>query len=626
MRKIKYIILAACVLSSCNYLDVVPETKATLDDCFKSQSECQKFQHSMYQSMPSFGSHYASPDFFGGDDYITGRKGTVSYFQYKSVLYGLESPSQSYWGWWWAGPIAELGGRRYCEDKYEAIRHCYTMLENIGRVPDISETNFNTWCGEALFLIGYYHHVLFDFYGPCVIIDGIVPTNASDEELFKPRSTADECCEFICKMYDAAAELLPAKRIDAELNFATAAAAKAFKARLLLTIASPLYNGNTEMADFVNPDGTPLISQTYDPKKWERAMEAIKDAIIYCEEHGYKLYDHPDASISDKFTRAVSNYHDVFCANHHNPEEYIFAYGGTYMAETNIRHSAPRSSNPNGKPGYYADGFRGYHSPTFEAVEMYYTKNGLPWDKDPLTKNQNPYEYDASTGTARMHANREPRFYANVGYDRGTYEINGTTIEIHARGGEEHGSTLNVEHEYQNCTGYFNKKFINKENYYDSSSKTFKYFFYNYPYIRLAELYLSYAEADFEYHGALSEYGYECLDKVRKRAGLPTFKESWALAGGVPAGDELREILHRERSIEQFCESRRYHDIRRWKTAPEIMVRKPKAWNLDGKTAKEFYKVSEMPELMTRVWKSYWLAIPIQEMNVNPNLVQNPGY
>ena len=47
---------------------------------------------------------------------------------------------------------------------------------------------------------------------------------------------------------------------------------------------------------------------------------------------------------------------------------------------------------------------------------------------------------------------------------------------------------------------------------------------------------------------------------------------------------------------------------------------------MDGTTAETFYQVTDMRELMERVWKSYWLAIPIQEMNVNINLVQNPGY
>ena len=625
-NRIYALIATALCLASCDYLDVVPESKATFDDCFKSQSECQKFEYYMYQSMPCMGSHYATPDFMAGGDYISGRKGTVAYFQYKSVLYGLESPSQSYWGFWYTGSIPEIDWRRTVLDIYESIGHCYMMLNNIDKVPDISEENYDTWKGEAYFLIGYYHNVLFDYYGPCVVVRSQVPTDATYDEMYQPRSTADECVKFICDMYDKAAELLPAKRIDAELNFASAAAAKAFKARLLLTLASPLYNGDTEMADFKNPDGTNIINQVYDKEKWKDALDACQDAIDFCEANGYILYNHPDANIKDDFQRTVSNYHDVFCKDHHNPEEYIFAYGGQYIAEVNIRHSAPRSENPNGKGGYYADGYRGYFCPTFEAVEMYYTENGLPWDKDPSTKGINPYEYDPATETAKMHAHREPRFYANVGYDRGTYEIDGTTEIIYARGGEKHGSTFNIEHECQNCTGYFNKKFVNKENYFDPSSKTFKYFYYNYPYIRLAELYLSYAEADFEYNGSLTEKGYECLDKVRERAGLPAFKSSWALAGGVPKGDELREIIHRERSIELLCESRMYHDIRRWKTAPELMTKKPKAWNLDGTTAEDFYKVSEMPELMERVWKSYWLAIPIQEMNINVNLVQNPGY
>ena len=144
--------------------------------------------------------------------------------------------------------------------------------------------------------------------------------------------------------------------------------------------------------------------------------------------------------------------------------------------------------------------------------------------------------------------------------------------------------------------------------------------------MRLAELYLNYAEADFEYDGTLSQTGLDCLNKVRSRAGLMNFESSWALAGGIPEGEELRQIIHRERSIEFFIEGHRYFDLRRWKEAPEVMVRKPKAWNLDGRTAEEFYRISTMPELMTRVWKSYWLAIPLQDMNVNLNLVQNPGY
>ena len=98
----------------------------------------------------------------------------------------------------------------------------------------------------------------------------------------------------------------------------------------------------------------------------------------------------------------------------------------------------------------------------------------------------------------------------------------------------------------------------------------------------------------------------------------------------MPTGDKLRKILHRERSIELLFEGRRFHDIRRWKEAPEIMNKQPRSWNRYGQTPEAFYKVIEAYKGgRIRVFhapKSYWLAIPMSEINKNPNLVQNPGY
>ena len=135
--------------------------------------------------------------------------------------------------------------------------------------------------------------------------------------------------------------------------------------------------------------------------------------------------------------------------------------------------------------------------------------------------------------------------------------------------------------------------------------------------------------SDFEYNGSLSDASLNYLNLVRRRSGLPDFKDSWALAGGIPTGDELRKVLHRERSIELLMEGMRYHDLRRWKEAGEAMSRRPKAWNLDGRTAADFYRVSTMKESGVRTFespKTYWMAIPLSEININYNLVQNPGY
>jgi hypothetical protein len=624
MKKYLYLLLAV-TLGSCDYLDVVPESKATFDDIFRAQTECQKFVYYMYQNIPNPMAHCWSPAYMAGDDYISGPGGPVNYFQYKSVLYGIENPSQSYFGYWWPGPDKDYGGHRTCYNIFESLRHCYMLLNNIDRVPDITPANYDTWRGEALFLIAHYHHILFNYYGPTVLIREEIPAGALGAENYLTRSTADECVKFICDMYDQAASLLPPKRPDAQLNLATSTAAKAFKAQILLTLASPLYNGNTEMADFVNKDGTHLINQNYDPEKWKAARDAAQEAITLCEQ-SFRLYDAPDANIADEFQRKVENYHDVFCKYQYNTDEYIFAIGSSYGIECIIRQSVPRSSNPDGSSSYYADGYRGDWSPTFEAAEMYFTRNGLPWDKDPETAGIDPYAYNEAAGTVNMHLHKEPRFYANVGYDRGTYDIDGTTITILARGGEKHGSVFDKSKEYQNCTGYFNKKFVNAQNLYNTTNKQFTYFDVNYPLMRMAELYLNYVEADFEYTGSLGTTALGYLDKVRSRAGLIGFEAAWAKAGGVPSGDELREVLHRERSIEFLNEGHRYFDLRRWKEAPEVMSRKPRAWNMDGRTAADFYRLVPLRETFERVWKSYWLAIPIQDLNVNPNLVQNPGY
>ena len=58
----------------------------------------------------------------------------------------------------------------------------------------------------------------------------------------------------------------------------------------------------------------------------------------------------------------------------------------------------------------------------------------------------------------------------------------------------------------------------------------------------------------------------------------------------------------------------------RWKRLGEAMSRRPKAWNLDGRTAADFYRVSTMKESGVRTFespKTYWMAIPLSEININ---------
>ena len=634
MKKIISILLFACAgaLAACDFLDVVPEGQATQEDIFKTSKEARKYLNTLYTYAPNIAAYRYMPDFCAGDDIITATNGQTRYFPYKSMLYNEENASQTYYGLWDATTSSPSGRTNY--DMYKGIRYCYIMIDNIDAVPGISPSVADEFKGEAYFLIAYYHWVLLTHYGPVILVRGQLDMGLPEEQVYVARSPFDECVTFIAETYDRAADLLHGypTRPDADLGRATSVAAKAMKARLLLYAASPLCNGNTEFyARFRNNDGTPLMNTTYDPEKWKKAMEAAAEAISVAEKfnselgrQNFMLYTSADSSLPND-ERGRRNYRDAFTKEHWNGLEFIEAKGDRGGCQTLQQLMGPRPIANNMSLGWKTTSV-----PTMEAVEMYYTKNGLPWEDDPETKDIDPYAYNAEAGTVNLHLYKEPRFYASVGYDRGTYEIDGKEITLYLRGGELHGSTLKETDEYQSCTGYLCQKWIPKASTYSIPSNSFSFYYYAYPYLRLPELYLSYAEADFEYNGSLSTQSLEYINLVRKRCGLPTFQASWALAGGIPTGQKLRKVLHQERSIEFLFEGRRFHDLRRWKEAPEVMNKQPRSWNRDGKTAEEFYQVIEANQGgRVRIFespKSYWMAVPMSEINKNPNLVQNPGY
>lgn len=608
---------------SCDYLDVVPEGQATLDDLFKSEKECEKFVYYIYHNIPTHGNWSWLPDQFAGGDLITASKGTTRWFTYKSMLYGEENANLTYFGMWSTESSDPTGRTNY--EIFKGIRYAYILLNKISDVPNISIENYNQWRGEAYWLIAYYHQILLDFYGPVPIQTAEVSLNASEEEMYPVRSPYDDCVQFISDTWDKAAELLPAKRNDNQLGRATSVSALAYKARLLLTAASPQFNGNSkDYADFKNPDGTALMPLAYNREKWEKARLAAHKAIELAEQNGYYLYRNPSSTPLSEFEQGVKNYHDAFCETIWNENEFLFSGASQDGPKNIMRNSAPRVSLP-----YSTDGFRNQITPTFYALKMYYTKNGLPLDIDPLTKSTDLYQVAPGDSTALFNRNREPRFYASVGFDRGEYDINGETVVLKMRGGETHGSTLNTSHEYQSCTGYLNKKFVHKQLSYNPTDKSITYRKIVFPYIRLAELYLSYAEADFEFNGNLSSQSLVYLNEVRNRCGLPKFEDSWAIVGGIPSENKLREVIRQERTIELLSESRLYHDTRRWGIAQDVIMEAQEAWNLDGKTLDSFYTIKTMPEYGIRNFvhpKSIWLAIPLEQLNVNYNLVQNPGY
>lgn len=630
--------------TSCNFLDVVPEGKATEADLFKTHVQADNFAASLYFYMPNRFGLQTSVEIAGGGDMMSSHYGGVRYFKWKSLIYNdYESPSNTYYAMWSQAGTHPSGFVSYAI--WTGIRNAYMLLEHCDGVADASEAEKSRWKGEAYWIIAYMHQTLLEYYGPVILVKEMVDLNADMNE---PRAPYLECVQFISDMYDKAAEYLPSTQSSSNIGRATKTLALALKSRVWMYAASPLINGNSEYyADFKNPDGTHLIPQTEDKELWKTAMDAAEAAIQQGERDGFKLYT--KAAGTDDFTRGYNNYRETFlgapgASMFYNQDEHLFSY--LNRSSYNVKCWGPRynyagkysaydkNNSKDGKYQYYNQGWRGYFVPTLETVEIFLSKNGLPMDVDPETKDLNLYSIAPGDETVLLHRNREPRFYASIGYDRGEFDIDGKTITLECRYGERSQNDMKSSSEYQSCSGYYVKKWVKKEDTFNYENDEWTFTQFAYPYIRFAESYMDYVEAEVMYKGSLSAKGLSYLNKVRNRAGLPNFEDSWAKVGGMPTGQQLIDVIRQERMAEFVFEGRWWHDVRRWKMLDKYLLHSAHGWNLAGSTAEEFYKVVEIDNYLPgdtqkrtfEIPRNIWLAIPQTEININPNLVQNPGY
>ena len=208
-------------------------------------------------------------------------QGGVRFRYYKMGYYDYQGGS---WNNWYQGGWP---------NSYAGIRQVSILLNEVGDHIDLmTDEEVADVKGQAHFLRGMYYFLLMRKYGPVPImpIEGADYTKTY-EELSLPRNSVDECVDFICSELLKAAELLPISRDNANIVRPTRGAALAYRAKVLLYAASPLYNGNTEFADFVDKSGRQLIPQQYDESKWAKAAAAARDVIEYAEATGaYKLY------------------------------------------------------------------------------------------------------------------------------------------------------------------------------------------------------------------------------------------------------------------------------------------------------------------------------------------------
>ncbi|KAA6325669.1 RagB/SusD family nutrient uptake outer membrane protein, partial [termite gut metagenome] len=227
-----------CVCIACSdYLDVVPDDGiATLENAFAMRSEAERYLFTCYSYMPHDGNLNSDPAIMGGDEIWTGIDLTYIPVFNNYVMFNIARGLQN--------KTSPIGGGNWAS-LYQAIRVCNIFLENINSVPDIKEGEKMQWIAEATFLKAYYHFYLVRMYGPIPIIRKNLPISAVPEEVKVSRDPVDECFDYIVELLNEALPWLPPTVINPvdESGRITQPIAAALKAKVLITAASPLFNG-----------------------------------------------------------------------------------------------------------------------------------------------------------------------------------------------------------------------------------------------------------------------------------------------------------------------------------------------------------------------------------------------
>jgi starch-binding outer membrane protein, SusD/RagB family len=478
---------------------------------------------------------------------------------------------------------------------YARIRQINLFLENI-EAATIDEAGLKDRLkGEVHFLNAYFYHNLVRLYGGVPLVK---KAYALRDEFLIPRSSLQECIQYIVDEADLAASLLPTgySNGQGDIGRATKGAALALKSRILLYAASDLYNDPSWAGGYANPE---LISSTGDrTAKWQAAKDAAK-AVMDLGIYSLQNTGNP-----------VKDYTDLFLIK--DSKEAIFS---RYFIKSRGWEDGALPGLANGPNGYHN---WGGNTPIQELVDDYEMVDGTKFSWNNPTHASAPYE------------NRDPRFSASILYDQALWRPRPSDVadidpvgKVIIRSVETAPGVYSpgldtrdgpIEDWNGGYSGYYLRKFVDPTVVHEyaaaGGNQEAPWHFFRY-----GEILLNYAEACIELGQDTEAKTY--LNMLRERAGMPDITES---------GAALMTRLQNERRIELVFEQHRYFDIRRWMIAPQAMGRNANGIVITDPLAGPVTYTRN--KIQDRAWndKMYFLPIIQDEITRNSELKQNPLY
>ncbi len=567
--KYKYILLSmiqAALFFSCYDLDREPADELGENSFWKTQSHADQAMMGVYAQMQNdhvFGIQYG---FDCLSDIGTGYD-NPAYFR---ISRGTYNSSEDYC----ANKFANL---------YEGVARANIVLQNVDKITMSDELKAR-YKGEARFMRALYYFTLCDFYGGIPLYDETTVVAKDFANMLKPRDTKEAVHEFILKDLDEAAQTLPAQWDKPNRGRATRWAALSLKGKTLLYA-----------------------------KKYKEAADVFEEVI---KTSGIVLY--PD-------------YAALFKPGGDESTEMIFAVQN--MSGVGTEFGMPLAKFM-GTRATYGSCWNNVMAAT-SFVDSYEWKDGRPFDWDEvvpgfkgddkikdktfratLTANKTKVEkYPAmKEKLLEMYAQRDPRMAASIilPYSRYNGWVSNARKDceyVVAKGVNEKNGFIRINGSMSDSYPW--RKFVPEYDM-DGSITKCEHTPINFPIIRYADVLLMCAECHNEVGNQARAV--ELINQVRARVEMPGLNSGPDWLKASTKEEVFKRIMH-ERAVEMAGEGVRFSDLRRWDLLKQLLDGK---WET-GFTGAKYYK------RVVRDRDFLW-PIPIEEIDKNDKLIQNPGW
>ena len=631
-----------CGFASCtDYLDKTPDSTVNADEAFKNFTNFQGFVEEVYNCIPNKESNYWCCSFNWGEDEILntglGDSHETAHFDLGDYRYWYSDP-QSFLH---SNGLSSTSTDKFShslEHAWYCIRKCNLGLENLEKMTNCTQEEKNIIKGQLLFFRAWWHEELMEFYGGMPYVDTVLD---GSQALTLPRLSFQECATKCAEDFRAAADLLPnnwdkttigKKTLGKNDLRITKVCALGYLGKVLLWAASPLNNLGAKVGASKNGD-----TYRYNVEFAAKAADALAEAISQVNSGStpYALAEYKYENIYDHVASEDSktNFSDIFRTTGKGWKQpgsteailrapYIGANGSNWNFTKNwgikineiVQHDAL------------------IHQPTANYVNYYGMANGLPLD-------------DPESGFDPTHPfkGRDPRFYHDIVFDGFQY-INTTIgkddpdyqfkyVQMYT------GSNLRSSSSQGCRTGYYCQKLVpHQANKYDGMYNWGGALQCDLPYMRLADIYLMYAEAGAAVQGAnyksnkCNLTAVDAINVLRDRVEAGHVADKYA-ANQQKFMDEVR----RERAVELAFEGFRWNDLQRWLLLTEY------PYNI--KTSQEFRRVGNYDftkkdprdaevtgwsekTILTRDFSEKHYLLPLKQSDVYlyPEFGQNPGW